>query len=167
MAQPIVGIVMGSDSDWEVLQQAARRLTEFEVPFEARVVSAHRTPELLFDHAERARGRGLSAIVAGAGGVVAFPTETVYGLGADAQRGCGAAGGRPQGSARRSPPHRASGRDRPGRCWAAEIPKPARRLMARFWPGPLTLGSAARAVGLPISRSSRSCGWTSYPLNGG
>jgi hypothetical protein len=148
---PRVGILMGADSDWPVMQVAARSSDELGVPYEARVVSAHRTPELLFDHAERARGRDLAAIVASAGGVVAFPTETVYGLGADAQRGRGAAGVRPQGSARRSPPHRASGRDRPGRCSAAEIPEPARRLMARFWPGPLTLGSAAPAVGLPIS----------------
>jgi hypothetical protein len=113
---PRVGILMGADSDWPVMQVAARSSDELGVPYEARVVSAHRTPELLFDHAERARGRDLAAIVASAGGVVAFPTETVYGLGADAQRGRGAAGVRPQGSARRSPPHRASGRDRPGRC---------------------------------------------------
>ena len=73
MAQPIVGIVMGSDSDWEVLQQAARRLTEFDVPFEARVVSAHRTPDLLFRYAEEAAGRGLRCIIAGAGGAAHLP----------------------------------------------------------------------------------------------
>ena len=73
MAQPIVGIVMGSDSDWEVLQQAARRLTEFEVPYEARVVSAHRTPDLLFRYAEEATGRGLRCIIAGAGGAAHLP----------------------------------------------------------------------------------------------
>ena len=73
MAQPIVGIVMGSDSDWEVMQQAARRLTEFGVPFEARVVSAHRTPDLLFRYAEEAAGRGLRCIIAGAGGAAHLP----------------------------------------------------------------------------------------------
>jgi 5-(carboxyamino)imidazole ribonucleotide mutase len=73
MAQPLVGIVMGSDSDWEVLQQAARRLAEFDVPYEARVVSAHRTPDLLFRYAEEAGGRGLRCIIAGAGGAAHLP----------------------------------------------------------------------------------------------
>jgi 5-(carboxyamino)imidazole ribonucleotide mutase len=73
MASPLVGIVMGSDSDWEVLQQAARRLTEFGVTFEARVVSAHRTPDLLFRYAEEAAGRGLQCIIAGAGGAAHLP----------------------------------------------------------------------------------------------
>jgi 5-(carboxyamino)imidazole ribonucleotide mutase len=73
MAQPLVGIVMGSDSDWDVLQQAARRLAEFEVPYEARVVSAHRTPDLLFRYAEEAAGRGLRCIIAGAGGAAHLP----------------------------------------------------------------------------------------------
>jgi 5-(carboxyamino)imidazole ribonucleotide mutase len=73
MASPLVGIVMGSDSDWEVLQQAARRLTEFGVAFEARVVSAHRTPDLLFRYAEEAAGRGLRCIIAGAGGAAHLP----------------------------------------------------------------------------------------------
>jgi 5-(carboxyamino)imidazole ribonucleotide mutase len=73
MASPLVGIVMGSDSDWEVLQQAARRLTEFGVRFEARVVSAHRTPDLLFRYAEEAAGRGLRCIIAGAGGAAHLP----------------------------------------------------------------------------------------------
>jgi 5-(carboxyamino)imidazole ribonucleotide mutase len=73
MASPLVGIVMGSDSDWEVLQQAARRLTEFGVSFEARVVSAHRTPDLLFRYAEEAAGRGLRCIIAGAGGAAHLP----------------------------------------------------------------------------------------------
>jgi 5-(carboxyamino)imidazole ribonucleotide mutase len=73
MASPLVGIVMGSDSDWEVLQQAARRLTEFGVAFEARVVSAHRTPDLLFRYAEEAAGRGLQCIIAGAGGAAHLP----------------------------------------------------------------------------------------------
>jgi 5-(carboxyamino)imidazole ribonucleotide mutase len=73
MAQPLVGIVMGSDSDWEVMQQAARRLAEFEVGYEARVVSAHRTPDLLFRYAEEAAGRGFRCIIAGAGGAAHLP----------------------------------------------------------------------------------------------
>jgi 5-(carboxyamino)imidazole ribonucleotide mutase len=68
-----VGIVMGSDSDWEVMQHASRRLTEFEVPHECRVVSAHRTPDLLFRYAEEAKGRGLRCIIAGAGGAAHLP----------------------------------------------------------------------------------------------
>jgi 5-(carboxyamino)imidazole ribonucleotide mutase len=73
MAAPLVGIVMGSDSDWEVMQHAARRLAELEVPHESRVVSAHRTPDLLFRYAEEARGRGLRCIIAGAGGAAHLP----------------------------------------------------------------------------------------------
>ena len=73
MTQPIVGIVMGSDSDWEVMQHAATRLTEFGVPHERRVVSAHRTPDLLFRYAEEAAGRGLRCIIAGAGGSAHLP----------------------------------------------------------------------------------------------
>jgi len=64
---------MGSDSDWPTMQAAAVILKEFGVPFEARVVSAHRTPDLLFDYAESAAGRGLKAIVAGAGGAAHLP----------------------------------------------------------------------------------------------
>ncbi len=70
---PVVGIVMGSDSDWPVMQAAAGVLEEFGVPFEARVVSAHRTPDLLFDYAATARERGLAAIIAGAGGAAHLP----------------------------------------------------------------------------------------------
>jgi 5-(carboxyamino)imidazole ribonucleotide mutase len=73
MSQPLVGIVMGSDSDWDVMQQAARRLAEFAVAYEARVVSAHRTPDLLFRYAEEAAGRGLRCIIAGAGGAAHLP----------------------------------------------------------------------------------------------
>ena len=73
MTAPLVGIVMGSDSDWETMQHASRRLTEFDVPHECRVVSAHRTPDLLFRYAEEARGRGLRCIVAGAGGAAHLP----------------------------------------------------------------------------------------------
>lgn len=64
---------MGSDSDWEVMQHAAQRLREFGVPFEHRVVSAHRTPDLLFEYAEQAAGRGLRCIIAGAGGAAHLP----------------------------------------------------------------------------------------------
>lgn len=71
--EPLVGIVMGSDSDWPVMQAAAKILQEFGVPFEARVVSAHRTPDLLFDYATSATARGLRAIIAGAGGAAHLP----------------------------------------------------------------------------------------------
>jgi 5-(carboxyamino)imidazole ribonucleotide mutase len=68
-----VGIVMGSNSDWEVMQNAARVLKDFGVAFETRVVSAHRTPDLLFQYAEEAEARGLKAIIAGAGGAAHLP----------------------------------------------------------------------------------------------
>lgn len=71
--QAIVGIVMGSNSDWPTLQAAARILKDFGVPFEAQVVSAHRTPDLLFEYAVAARDRGLKAIIAGAGGAAHLP----------------------------------------------------------------------------------------------
>ena len=75
MAQqaPLVGVVMGSDSDWPTMQAAAVMLKEFGVPFEARVVSAHRTPDLLFEYAATAAERGLKAIIAGAGGAAHLP----------------------------------------------------------------------------------------------
>ena len=72
-APPLVGVVMGSDSDWPTMQAAAVILKEFGVPFEARVVSAHRTPDLLFDYAAMAGERGLKAIIAGAGGAAHLP----------------------------------------------------------------------------------------------
>lgn len=71
--KPLVGVVMGSSSDWKVMQSAAKRLKEFGIPYEARVVSAHRTPDLLFEYAETARSRGLSVIIAGAGGAAHLP----------------------------------------------------------------------------------------------
>ncbi|MGE9268015.1 MAG: 5-(carboxyamino)imidazole ribonucleotide mutase [Verrucomicrobiales bacterium] len=71
--QAIVGIVMGSDSDWPTMEKAVSVLEEFGVPYEARVVSAHRTPELLVDYAKSARGRGLRCIIAGAGGAAHLP----------------------------------------------------------------------------------------------
>jgi 5-(carboxyamino)imidazole ribonucleotide mutase len=70
---PLVGVVMGSDSDWPTMQAAAVILKEFGVPFETRVVSAHRTPDLLFDYAAMASERGLKAIIAGAGGAAHLP----------------------------------------------------------------------------------------------
>ncbi len=73
MARPRVGVVMGSKSDWEVMREACAVLAEFGVPYEAKVVSAHRTPDAMFDYAERARGRGLRAIIAGAGGAAHLP----------------------------------------------------------------------------------------------
>jgi 5-(carboxyamino)imidazole ribonucleotide mutase len=72
-AQPVVGVVMGSKSDWDVMQHAARVLKDFGVAYEAQVVSAHRTPDLMFDYAEQARERGLKCIIAGAGGSAHLP----------------------------------------------------------------------------------------------
>ena len=68
-----VGIVMGSDSDWETMRRAAELLREFDVPFESRVVSAHRTPRLLCEYAEGAALRGIACIIAGAGGAAHLP----------------------------------------------------------------------------------------------
>ena len=65
---PMVGVVMGSSSDWDTMRHAAEILTEFAVPHEARVVSAHRMPDEMFDYASQAQARGLAAIIAGAGG---------------------------------------------------------------------------------------------------
>jgi 5-(carboxyamino)imidazole ribonucleotide mutase len=70
---PRIGLVMGSNSDWGVMQHAANMLENFGVSFEARVVSAHRTPDLLFDYAGAARARGLACIIAGAGGAAHLP----------------------------------------------------------------------------------------------
>jgi phosphoribosylaminoimidazole carboxylase, PurE protein len=70
---PLVGVVMGSNSDWDVMQNAAQILAEFGVPYEARVVSAHRMPDDMFRYAEAAAGRGLKAIIAGAGGAAHLP----------------------------------------------------------------------------------------------
>ncbi len=68
-----IGIVMGSDSDWEVMQHAVRQLKNFGVSYETRIVSAHRTPDLLFEYAETAATRGLRCIIAGAGGAAHLP----------------------------------------------------------------------------------------------
>jgi 5-(carboxyamino)imidazole ribonucleotide mutase len=85
--QPIVGVVMGSNSDWDVMSFAAQILTEFEVPHERQVLSAHRMPDEMFAYAENAQSRGLKAIIAGAGGAAHLPgmiaaktTVPVYGV---------------------------------------------------------------------------------------
>ena len=70
---PLVGIVMGSRSDWETMQHAAQKLDALGVPYEVKVVSAHRTPDVLFDYAGSASSRGLRAIIAGAGGAAHLP----------------------------------------------------------------------------------------------
>jgi 5-(carboxyamino)imidazole ribonucleotide mutase len=70
---PVVGIVMGSDSDWPMMQPAAEALEEFDVAYEAHVVSAHRTPRRMLDYAESAAGRGLRVLIAGAGGAAHLP----------------------------------------------------------------------------------------------
>ena len=72
-AQPLVGIIMGSTSDWETMEHAANTLRELGVPFETRVVSAHRTPDLLFEYAASAEKRGIEVIIAGAGGAAHLP----------------------------------------------------------------------------------------------
>ena len=73
---PLVGIIMGSQSDWPTMGRAARTLEDFSVPYEARVVSAHRTPHLLYDYATSAAERGLRCIIAGAGGAAHLPGMT-------------------------------------------------------------------------------------------
>src|SRR3984957_2440496 len=73
---PLVGVIMGSRSDWDTMEHAAATLTTLEVPFEVRIVSAHRTPDLLFEHAASAEGRGLEVIIAGAGGAAHLPGMT-------------------------------------------------------------------------------------------
>jgi 5-(carboxyamino)imidazole ribonucleotide mutase len=72
-SDPVVGVIMGSDSDFTVMSEAAAALAEFEVPFEVRVVSAHRTPEGMLNYARAAAGRGLRVIIAGAGGAAHLP----------------------------------------------------------------------------------------------
>jgi 5-(carboxyamino)imidazole ribonucleotide mutase len=72
-AKPRVGVIMGSDSDWSVMADAAEALAEFDIPAEVRVVSAHRTPQVMFDYARTAAERGLEVIIAGAGGAAHLP----------------------------------------------------------------------------------------------
>jgi 5-(carboxyamino)imidazole ribonucleotide mutase len=76
MNTPLVGIIMGSSSDWETMQPAADMLTQLGVPHEVRVVSAHRTPDLLFEYATSARDKGIEVIIAGAGGAAHLPGMT-------------------------------------------------------------------------------------------
>jgi 5-(carboxyamino)imidazole ribonucleotide mutase len=73
MAQPLVGIIMGSSSDWETMRHAAETLDKLGVEHEVKVVSAHRTPKRLYDYASSAKGRGLKLIIAGAGGAAHLP----------------------------------------------------------------------------------------------
>src|SRR5687768_16548585 len=70
---PLVGVIMGSQSDWETLAHTAKTLEDLSVPFEVRVVSAHRTPDLLFEYAAAAEGRGMEVIIAGSGGAAHLP----------------------------------------------------------------------------------------------
>jgi len=74
--QPLVGIIMGSQSDWATMKHAADILDELGVPYETRIVSAHRTPDRMVEYAKTARGRGLKAIIAGAGGAAHLPGMT-------------------------------------------------------------------------------------------
>jgi 5-(carboxyamino)imidazole ribonucleotide mutase len=74
--QPLVGVIMGSKSDWETMSNAAETLEALGIPFEVRVVSAHRTPDLLFEYAATAEARGLKVIIAGAGGAAHLPGMT-------------------------------------------------------------------------------------------
>ena len=71
--KPLVGVIMGSKSDWETMKHCVETLEQLEIPHETRVVSAHRTPDLLFEYAKSARGRGLEVIIAGAGGAAHLP----------------------------------------------------------------------------------------------
>lgn len=71
--KPVVGVIMGSDSDWRVMADAVEALREFEIPHEVEVVSAHRTPEKMFTYAKEARARGIQVIIAGAGGAAHLP----------------------------------------------------------------------------------------------
>ena len=71
--KPVVGIIMGSNSDWPTMRLAAEMLKLFDIPYEARVVSAHRMPDEMFEYAKTARGRGLKVIIAGAGGAAHLP----------------------------------------------------------------------------------------------
>ncbi|HYF48992.1 MAG TPA: 5-(carboxyamino)imidazole ribonucleotide mutase [Planctomycetota bacterium] len=74
--QPLVGVIMGSKSDWETMQHAVQTLEALKIPHETRVVSAHRTPDLLFEYASKAQARGLEVIIAGAGGAAHLPGMT-------------------------------------------------------------------------------------------
>jgi 5-(carboxyamino)imidazole ribonucleotide mutase len=74
--KPLVGVIMGSQSDWDTLRHTAETLSELGVPYEARIVSAHRTPDLMFEYAASAESRGLEVVIAGAGGAAHLPGMT-------------------------------------------------------------------------------------------
>ena len=76
MAEPLVGVIMGSQSDWPTMREAATVLEELGIAFEAKIISAHRTPDRMFSYAEAAAGRGLRVIIAGAGGAAHLPGMT-------------------------------------------------------------------------------------------
>lgn len=76
MTQPLVAVIMGSKSDWETMEHTTKTLDELNVPYEVRIVSAHRTPDLLFQFAESAHARGIEVIIAGAGGAAHLPGMT-------------------------------------------------------------------------------------------
>ena len=76
MTDPVVGIIMGSTSDWETMRHAADTLDQLAIPYEKKVVSAHRTPQRLYDYAQSAKGRGLKIVIAGAGGAAHLPGMT-------------------------------------------------------------------------------------------
>jgi 5-(carboxyamino)imidazole ribonucleotide mutase len=76
MTQPLVGIIMGSSSDWETMRHAADTLDQLGVPYETKIVSAHRTPKRLYDYAHSAKDRGLKLVIAGAGGAAHLPGMT-------------------------------------------------------------------------------------------
>ena len=71
--KPIIGIVMGSDSDWPIMKLAAEILDQFNIEYESKIVSAHRTPDNMYDYAENAKKRGIKCIIAGAGGAAHLP----------------------------------------------------------------------------------------------
>lgn len=73
MEQPLVGVIMGSTSDWPTMEHACTILDECQIPYEKKVVSAHRTPDLMFEYAEKAKERGIKVIIAGAGGAAHLP----------------------------------------------------------------------------------------------
>lgn len=70
---PIIGVVMGSDSDWPIMKLATEMLNDFKVPYESKIVSAHRTPDIMYEYAETAKSRGIKCIIAGAGGAAHLP----------------------------------------------------------------------------------------------
>lgn len=70
---PIIGVVMGSDSDWPIMKLATEMLNDFNVPYESKIVSAHRTPDIMYEYAETAKNRGIKCIIAGAGGAAHLP----------------------------------------------------------------------------------------------